>query len=184
MHFGECAPFRAALSIGCRGGLIAAPIALQPRLASLNSGLRIALISALPPRGRGCLVIRNHMSRCFQELCSAPYWHRACIPLYGYTGGPMLRTQMQTSNKVLTVRLEGRFASDDAEQVRMLVTRCGIESKLVVDLTEVTFIDPVGEATLSFFGRLGAKFIAEDVFTADVCKRLSLPLARNGKEKV
>jgi len=81
----------------------------------------------------------------------------------------------------LMVRLEGRFAGDDAEHVRMLVTRRNIEGKLVVDLTEVTFIDCVGETTLSFFRRLGARFVAEDAYVLDVCKRLYLPLARNGK---
>lgn len=96
----------------------------------------------------------------------------------------MLRTEMQDSDKALMVRLEGRFAADDAEQVRMLVTRCNVARKLVVDLTEVTFIDSVGEAALSFFSRLGAKFVAEDAYTLNVCERLHLPLARNGKGKV
>ena len=95
----------------------------------------------------------------------------------------MLRTEMQDSEKVLTVRLEGRFAGDDAEHVRMLMTRRNIEGRLVVDLTQVTFIDSVGEATLSFLSRLGAKFVAEDAYVLDVCKRLYLPLARNGKLK-
>lgn len=96
----------------------------------------------------------------------------------------MLRTEMQHSDKALIVRLEGRFAADDAEHVRMLVTRCNLERKLVMDLTEVTFIDSVGEAALSFFSRLGAKFVAEDAYTLNVCERLHLPLARNGKGKV
>jgi hypothetical protein len=54
----------------------------------------------------------------------------------------------------------------------------------VVDLTGVAFIDSVGEAALSFFGRLGAKFVAEDAYTLNVCERLHLPLARNGRWKV
>jgi hypothetical protein len=95
----------------------------------------------------------------------------------------MLRTEMQNSEKVLIVRLQGRLATDDAEHVRMLVTRCAIEKGLVVDLREVTFIDSVGEATLAFFSRLGAKFVAEDAYTLDVCRRLQLPLARNANSK-
>jgi anti-anti-sigma regulatory factor len=93
----------------------------------------------------------------------------------------MLRAEMHNSEKGLMVRLEGRFAGDDAEYLRMLVTQRNIEGHLVVDLTEVTFIDSVGEATLSFFRRLGAKFVAEDAYVLDVCKRLYLPLARNRK---
>ena len=95
----------------------------------------------------------------------------------------VLRAEMQDSEKALILKLAGRFAADDAEHVRTLVTRCIPESGLVVDLTEVTFIDSVGEALLSFFSRLGAKFIAEDVYVLGVCERLHLPLARNGKRK-
>ncbi len=96
----------------------------------------------------------------------------------------MLRTEMQHSDKALMVRLEGRLAADYAEHVRMLVTRCNGERKLVVDLREVTFIDSAGEAVLSFFSRLGARFIADDAYTLNVCERLHLPLARNGRGKV
>jgi len=96
----------------------------------------------------------------------------------------MLRVEMQISDKALIVRLEGRLTGDDAEHVRVLVTRGNAEKALIVDLREVTYIDPAGEAALTFFSRLGAKFIAEDVYVVDVCKRLNLPLARNGKGKV
>ena len=36
---------------------------------------------------------------------------------------------------------------------------------------------------LAFFSRLGAKFLAHDVYLLDVCKRLNLSLARNSKRK-
>lgn len=95
----------------------------------------------------------------------------------------MLRVDMQDSADALIVRLEGRFAGGGAEHARMLMTRCDSEKGLVVDLTEVTFVDSIGEAALAFFGRLGAKFVAEDAYTLDVCERLHLPLARNRKWK-
>ena len=88
---------------------------------------------------------------------------------------------MKDSGKRLVVRLAGRFAGDDVEHVRLQVTRCNIERELVVDLTDVTFIDSVGEAALSFFSQLGAKFVAKDVYTLGVCHQLHLPLARNVK---
>lgn len=90
---------------------------------------------------------------------------------------------MKETDKGLIIRLEGRFAGEDAEHVRMLVTHRNIEERLLVDLTGVSFIDSVGEVALSFFSRLGAKFIAQDVYLLDVCKRLNLPLARNSKRK-
>ncbi len=96
----------------------------------------------------------------------------------------MLRAEMKDTDNDLMIKLEGRLAGNDAEHIRMLVTRCNTEKKVVVNLTDVTFIDPVGEATLSFFSRLGAMFVASDVYMLDVCERLHLPLARNGNGKV
>jgi len=70
----------------------------------------------------------------------------------------MLNTEMQHSAKASIVTLEGGCTSDHAGCVRML--------------TEVTFGDSVGEATLSSFSRLGARFLAEEAYVLDVCKRL------------
>ena len=95
----------------------------------------------------------------------------------------MLRAEIKETDRGLVIRLEGRFTGEDAEHVRMLVTHRHIENRLLVDLTGVTFIDFVGEAALSFFSRLGAKFITQDVYLLDVCKRLNLPLARNSRRK-
>ena len=94
-------------------------------------------------------------------------------------GSTMLRVKMQELLDVLTFRLEGRFTGEQAEHVRTLVTRCDPEMQLVFDLTEVMFIDAVGEDVLSFLKRLGAKFIAETSYALDVCERLCLPLAPN-----
>lgn len=63
----------------------------------------------------------------------------------------------------------------------MLMARSSTGKALVVDLTDVTFVDSIGEAALSFFSRLGARFVAEDAYTLDVCERLGLPLAWNHK---
>jgi hypothetical protein len=95
----------------------------------------------------------------------------------------MLRVEMQDSVKALVVRLEGRLTGDSAEYVRKLVTRCNTGKGLVVDVTEVTFVDSIGEEALLFLRRLGAKFIAEDAYMLDVCERLHLPLARNRKRR-
>ena len=94
-------------------------------------------------------------------------------------GPTMLRVKMQESPDVLTFRLEGRFTGEEAEHVRTLVTRCDPEMQLVFDVTEVMFIDDVGEDVLSLVKRLGAKFIAETSYSLDVCERLCLPLAPN-----
>jgi hypothetical protein len=78
----------------------------------------------------------------------------------------------------MIMKLEGRFTGEYAEYARSLVTRCKIEMRLVVDLAEVTAVDAVGEEVLSFFGRLGAEFIADNVYARYLCGRLHLPLTR------
>ena len=89
-----------------------------------------------------------------------------------------LRVKMQESLDALTFRLEGRLTGEKADHLRTLVTRCDPEMRLVVDLTEVMFIDGVGEEVLSLAKRLGAEFIAETSYSLDACERLDLPLAR------
>jgi hypothetical protein len=89
----------------------------------------------------------------------------------------MLRVDIRESANAVSVKLEGRFTGDDAESTRTLMARCRDGMTLVVDLTEVTFIDSVGEEALSFFGRFGAEFVAQTSYTLDICERLHLRLA-------
>jgi hypothetical protein len=90
----------------------------------------------------------------------------------------MLRAEIHSSADTFQLMLEGRLTGDDAEHTRMLITRCAAGVRLLVDLTEVVFIDAVGEEVLSFFGRFGAEFVAPTSYTLDVCERLHLSLAR------
>ena len=92
----------------------------------------------------------------------------------------MLRVEIRNSDDTLILRLEGRFTGDDAGYTRSLTTRFAAHVKLLVDLTEVVFIDTVGEEVLSFLGRFGAEFVAPNSYTLDVCERLNLPVAPNG----
>jgi hypothetical protein len=89
----------------------------------------------------------------------------------------MLRIQMYNFLNTLSLKLEGRFTGNDADNARALLMRYRQGIKLVVvDLNEVTFIDLVGEEVLSFFGRFGAEFAASTSYTLDVCERLHLRL--------
>jgi hypothetical protein len=92
----------------------------------------------------------------------------------------MLRVEICDSADTLILRLEGRFTGGDAEYTRTLTTRSAARVKLLIDLTEVAFIDAVGEEVLSFLGQLGAEFVAPNSYTLDVCERLNLPVASNG----
>ena len=94
----------------------------------------------------------------------------------------MLRVETQELDGALTCRLEGRFTGKGAEEVRTLVTSCDSKLELVVDLTDLMFIDAIGEEVLLFVKRLGAQFVAETAYSRDVCERLQLPLVRNHKQ--
>jgi hypothetical protein len=93
----------------------------------------------------------------------------------------MLRVETKELNGTLICRLEGRFTGEGAEQVRTLVTRCNSKLELVVDLTEIMFVDAIGEVVLSFVKKLGAQFVAETSYSRDICERLNLPLLREQK---
>jgi len=88
----------------------------------------------------------------------------------------MLRVQTQELDGALICRLEGRFTGKGAEEVRTLVTRCDSNLELLVDLTDVMFIDVIGEEVLLFVKKLDAQFIAETSYSRDICERLNLPL--------
>ncbi len=94
----------------------------------------------------------------------------------------MLRVDIVDSAGTRRIKLEGRLAGNDAEHTRTIVRPLaaaidrGADVNLVVDLTEVMFIDALGEEVLSSFGRLGARFIATTSYAVDVCERLHLPV--------
>jgi hypothetical protein len=90
----------------------------------------------------------------------------------------MFRVEMHHGADALFMKIEGQLSGDYAEYARTLVTLGKSEMKLVVDLTDVTFADSVGEEVLSLFGRVGAEFIADNSYSRDLCERLTLPLAR------
>lgn len=78
----------------------------------------------------------------------------------------------------MTIRIEGRLVGTFAEDARTLIARCKTPSTVVVDLSEVSFVDATGENVLSWLGRIGVKFVTERAYSLDVCERLHLPLAR------
>jgi len=88
----------------------------------------------------------------------------------------MLRVTTSQTVDILTFKLEGRLTGERAEQVRTLVIRGNTEMRLVVDITELMFVDGIGEEVLSFLKRFGAQLLAETAYSQDVCERLRLPL--------
>jgi hypothetical protein len=87
----------------------------------------------------------------------------------------MVRAELDVTASTLTLRLEGRFVGEYAENVRSLLTRCTIPSGLVIDMTDLTGLDSTGEEVLTWLGRIGGKFISGKCASFDICERLCLP---------
>src|SRR6266404_9693317 len=85
---------------------------------------------------------------------------------------PMLRVEFHDVANTVTMRLEGRFVGPFAKDTRDLVTRCKIPLRLVVNLSEVTFVDVVGEEVLSRLARIGGSLLLRTVIpstSANAC---------------
>jgi len=88
----------------------------------------------------------------------------------------MLRMEFYELPDCMKMRMEGRFVRDFAEHARTLIGHSKVPSKMVVDLSEVSFVDAVGEEVLLWFKEIGLTFIAETAYSRDVCERLQLPI--------
>ena len=88
----------------------------------------------------------------------------------------MLRMEFYELPDCMKMRMEGRFVRDFAEHARMLIGDSPLSSKLVVDLSEVNYVDAVGEEVLLWFKEIGVTFSAESAYSSDVCERLQLPI--------
>ena len=93
----------------------------------------------------------------------------------------MFRLTTYHGANALVIKVEGEFRGEYAENTRTLVAGGKAGMQLVVDLTDVTFVDSVGEEVLSFLGRLGAEFVADTAYLRDLCERLKLPFQRTAK---
>ena len=88
----------------------------------------------------------------------------------------MFRAEIQWLGSGPTLKLEGKLVADWAEQAKCLVTKGVLPKDLIVDLTEVSYVDSVGEQLLKWLASVGAVFIGGSVYAFAVCERLRLPL--------
>jgi hypothetical protein len=87
----------------------------------------------------------------------------------------MFRAEIQRLASGPTLKLEGKLVADWAEQARCLVTKDVLPKGLIVDLTDVSYVDSVGEQLLKWLASVGAVFVAGNVYAFAVCDRLRLP---------
>ena len=96
----------------------------------------------------------------------------------------MFRAEIQWLASGPTLKLEGKLAADWAEQARCLVTKDILPKGLIVDLTEVSYIDSVGERLLKWLASIGALFVAGSVYPFAVCDRLRLsPMQKTAERR-
>jgi len=87
----------------------------------------------------------------------------------------MFRAEIQWLTSGPTLKLEGRLVADWAEQASCLVTKDVLPKGLIVDLTEVSYVDSAGEQLLRWLASVDALFVAGSVYAFAVCDRLRLP---------
>jgi ABC-type transporter Mla MlaB component len=86
----------------------------------------------------------------------------------------MFRAEIQWLASGPTLKLEGKLVADWAEQARCLVTKDVLPEGLIVDLTEVSYIDSAGEQLLKWLASVGAVFVAGSIYAFAICDRLRL----------
>ena len=96
----------------------------------------------------------------------------------------MVRAQFHQTNDHLALKLEGRLVSARAVEVKSLVSRHFVPNDLLVDVSEVTYVDPVGERLFLWLRDLQAKFVAETCHARDIRERLQLALQGDADRSV
>ena len=92
----------------------------------------------------------------------------------------MIRAEFIQTKEGRALKLEGRLVGAWAVQVKSLLSRHFVSHGFLVDVSEVTYVDLVGEQLLTWLRDLQAKFVAETCYARDVCEKLQLDL--QGKE--
>jgi hypothetical protein len=88
----------------------------------------------------------------------------------------MFRIDVHEADDRATMQIAGRLDGQFAEEVRRQVLQCKDPHRLVVDLSEATFVDESGEEVLSWLGCVGAQFTVQGCYWLEVCERLHLPI--------
>ena len=96
----------------------------------------------------------------------------------------MFRIDVNEEDGKATMKIAGRLEALCAEEVRLQVLRCKDPHRLVVDLSDVTFIDNIGEEVLSWLSHIRTRFIAQGFYGLSICERLHLPILKdNGSRR-
>jgi len=93
----------------------------------------------------------------------------------------MFRAEIRWLTAGPTLKMKGEIHRRWAEQARALITKDAIPAGLIVDLSEVSYVDSAGERLLKWLADIGAIFVAGDVYTLNICDRLHLSLLQSSR---
>jgi hypothetical protein len=96
----------------------------------------------------------------------------------------MFRIELHDAPETTFLRMEGRFAGAWAEDTRAKILGRQLRPDLLVDLSELTFVDSDGERVLLWLAGMGAQFIADSCYSVDVCDRLLLPTLKENNSQL
>ena len=88
----------------------------------------------------------------------------------------MFRMEFCEMPNQINVRMAGRFVGDFAEHARLLIAKSAAPSGFLVDLSEVSYVDEVGEKVLIWFKEVGVRFTADSLYSRGICEHLQLPM--------
>jgi len=86
----------------------------------------------------------------------------------------MLRIDLLESD---LLRMSGRLTEGCREEVETFIGSHETVPNMVVDLSEVTYIDWAGEEVLCWLGKRGVRFTANNSYPLHICERLHLRMA-------
>jgi len=99
----------------------------------------------------------------------------------------MLRITLPTRDDPQVFVLEGRLTGDWVKELLRVTRDLGPRTSCIFDLEEVYYVDPLGEETLLWLNRLGARFVTNTAYGKYLCQRLHLHRAPTikpaGKQK-
>ena len=88
----------------------------------------------------------------------------------------MFRAQINQMADGPTLKMEGCLVAEWANEAKsLMMTSDPVPKGLIVDITDVSYIDLAGEQVLAWLASIGASFKAGGVYATSVCERLQLP---------
>jgi len=90
----------------------------------------------------------------------------------------MVRVEFHKRDDETTLKIEGRLVGHVATDVRSAVASKETSGRLIVDLSDLTWIDIKGEELLLWLARIGCSFVTGNAYSSFVSEKLSLRVLR------